>query len=121
VPITGATSASLILTNLQSTNAGASTVIVMNAAGNAITGDPVTLMVSTAGVNIALYAGVTIDGVVGYTYGFQSTTNLNNTNSWVGRTNVTLSTPAFLWQDTQPITMQPQSYYPVVPGPISIP
>ena len=47
-----------------------------------------------AGVNIALYAGyagVTINGVVGYTYGVQTSTNLANTNSWVGVTNITLS------------------------------
>jgi hypothetical protein len=109
------------LTNLQSTNAGSYTVVVVNSAGNATTSDPATLTVSTAGVNIALYAGVTIDGVAGQTYGIQSLTNLNNQNTWVGRTNITLPTPTFLWQDTQPITTQPQSYYRVVPGPISIP
>ena len=74
-------------------------------------------------VSIALYAGfpgLTIDGVVGQTYGVQSTLDLSNTNSWVGRTNITLTTPTYLWYDSQPAT-QPQTYYRVLPGPISIP
>ena len=121
MPVSGATAASLVLTNLQSTNAGSYTVVVFNATGNALTSAPATLTVDTAGVNIALYAGVTIDGVAGQTYGIQSLTNLNYPNTWVGRTNLTLPTPIFLWYDTQPTTAQPQSYYRVVPGPITIP
>jgi hypothetical protein len=73
-----------------------------------------------ASVSIALYAGVTIDGAIGLTYGIQSTLDLSNTNSWVGRTNITLTTPTYLWYDSQPAT-QPQTYYRVLPGPISIP
>ena len=71
-------------------------------------------------VSIALYAGVTIDGVVGHTYGVQSTTNLSNTNSWIGRANVTLTNATQLWYDSQS-ALQPKTFYRVVPGPILVP
>ncbi len=63
---------------------------------------------------------MTIDGVVGRTYGIQSTLDLNNTNSWVGRSNLPLTVPTALWYDSQPAT-QPQTYYRVLRGPIPIP
>ena len=85
-----------------------------------VTSSPAILTANPAGVSIALYAGVAIDGVVGQTYGIQSTTDLSNTNSWAGRTNITLTTPTFLWYDSQPAT-QPQHFYRVVPRPIPIP
>jgi hypothetical protein len=71
-------------------------------------------------VSLAFYSGVTIDGVVGLTYGIQCNTNLSNTNGWWGMVNVTLSVPKMLWFDMQPAN-QPQRYYRVVPGPIAIP
>ena len=73
-----------------------------------------------AGVGIALHAGVTIDGVAGKTYGIQYSTDLSNANGWRGMANVTLSIPTGLWFGVQPAS-QPQRYYRVVPGPISIP
>ncbi|MEI6078375.1 MAG: LamG-like jellyroll fold domain-containing protein [Verrucomicrobiota bacterium] len=120
IPISNATSASLVLNNLQSTNAGSYTVVVSDSAGNAITSNPGNLTVAVAGVNVGLYAGVVINGIVGQTYGIQSLTNFGS-SSWIGRTNITLATPTFLWQDTQPTTAQPNNYYRVVQGPISIP
>ena len=119
VQIPGATYSLLVLTNLQATNAGVYTVVVSDTVTN-LTSQPATLTINPSGVSIALYAGVTIDGVVGQTYGVQSTLDLSNTNSWVGRTNITLTTPTYLWYDSQPAT-QPQTYYRVLPGPISIP
>ena len=120
VAITNATSTTLTLTNLQLTDAGAYTVVATDTAGSVATSLPANLTVNPAGTSIALYAGVTIDGVVGQTYGVQSTLDLSNTNSWVGRANVTLTNATQLWYDSQPAT-QPQTYYRVVPGPISIP
>jgi hypothetical protein len=120
VPIANATNATLVLNNLQSTNAGSYTVVVTDSAGNAMTSNPANLTVNAAVVSIALYAGVTISGVVGQTYGIQSTINLNNTNSWAGMTNITLSTPSQIWYDAQPAN-QSQCFYRVVAGPISIP
>ena len=78
------------------------------------------LTVNPAGVSLALYAGITIDGVVGLTYGIQYSTNLSNMTGWQGMANVTLSVTPQLWFDLQPVT-QPQRYYRVVPGPITIP
>lgn len=118
--IAGATNCALSLTNLQFTNTGLYYVVASPATGNPLTSIPSSLTVSVAGVNIALYAGVTITGVVGNTYGIQSTTTIGDTNSWVGRTNVTLSTPSFLWYDSSPATF-PETFYRVELGPISIP
>ena len=78
------------------------------------------LTVNPSGVSLALYSGITIDGVVGLTYGIQCSTNLSNTNCWRGMVNVTLSTPTELWFDVQPAN-QARRFYRVVPGPISIP
>jgi len=118
--IPGATNATLVLTNLQMTDAGTYTVVVSDALGNAVTSAPAYLTVKPAGVAIALYPGVTIDGVIGLTYGIQATTTLSDPNSWFGVTNLTLATPVFLWYDSQPATA-PQRYYRVVPGPIPVP
>lgn len=120
-PILNATNSSLVLTNLQATNAGAYIVIVSDSGGNSVTSSPPAILtVNSAGVGIALYAGVTINGVVGQTYGVQFTTNLGNTNSWAGLTNLTLNVPQQIWYDSQPAS-QAQRYYRVVAGPISIP
>lgn len=57
---------------------------------------------------------------MGQTYGVQTTANLGNTNSWIGLTNLLLTTPTYLWYDSQSAT-QLHRYYRVLPGPISIP
>jgi hypothetical protein len=118
-PIGGATGSSLVLTNLQFTNAGNYSVVVTNSFGST-TSSNAYLTVNSAGVSVALYSGITIDAAVGLTYGIQYTTNLNHTNGWRGLTNVTLSGATGLWVDPQPATL-PQRYYRVVPGPITIP
>ncbi len=117
--IQDATNAMLVLTNLQVTDGGTFTAVVTDSYGS-VTSAPAYLTVNPAGVSIALYAGVTIDGVVGLTYGIQATTNLNQTNLWFGLTNVTLNQPVQLWYDSQPAN-QPRRFYQVLPGPIPIP
>jgi len=119
VTIAGATDSSLVLTNLQAADAGYYSVVVTNECGSN-TSSSAYLTMNPAGVSLALYPGVTIDGVVGLTYGIQYTTDLDNTNSWQGLANVTLSVPTMLWFDVYPATL-PQRYYRVVPGPIPIP
>jgi len=59
----------------------------------------VELVINPANISLGLYAGITIDGVVGYTYGIEYTTDLTNTNSWQNLTNVTLTQPVELWVD----------------------
>jgi len=117
--MSGATNDSLSLTNLQMTDAGAYAVVITNVYGTA-TSSPAVLTMNPAGVSFALYSGVTIEGVVGLTYGIQSSTDLGDPNSWRGIVNITLGAPSQLWFDTQPAS-QPRRYYRVVPGPISIP
>lgn len=75
---------------------------------------------NTATLSLALYPGLNIQGVVGLTYGIQYTTDLSNTNSWVGLTNITPTQSQQLWLDLRPATL-PHGYYRIVPGPISIP
>jgi hypothetical protein len=118
-PIAGATNAILTLTNLQFVDAGSYQVVVSNGMGT-VTSDQAVLTVNPAGVSLGMYAGVTIDGVVGLTYGVQYTTDLSNTNSWRGLANVTLGTSPQLWFDLQSVT-QRQRFYQVVPGPITVP
>ncbi len=118
-PITGAGDASLVLTNLQATNAGRYTVVVTNAAGS-ITSSNAYMTIYPSGVFVTLHSGITIEGAVGLTYGIRYSTDLSNTNGWQGLANVTLSAPTELWLDAQPATRQ-QRYYLVVPGPIPIP
>jgi hypothetical protein len=118
-PVVGASGSSLVLTNLQLTDAGNYSVVVTNAYGST-TSSNAYLTMNPAGVSLALYSGVTIDGVVGLTYGIQYSTDLSNTNGWRGMANVTLGTPTELWFDVQPAS-QSHRYYRVVPGPIPVP
>jgi hypothetical protein len=94
-------------------------VVVTNFVGS-ITSSPAILTINPAGVSIALYPGVRIDGVVGLTYGIQSNSNLANVSGWMGITNLTLTEPVEIWYDSQPASLK-QLYYRVLPGPISIP
>ena len=72
-------------------------------------------------VSIATYAGLTIKGVVGGTYGIQASSTLGAEDGWVGVANVTLTTASQLWYDSQSTSQQPRRFYRVVPGLISIP
>jgi hypothetical protein len=117
--IPNATNSALVLTNLQFTNAGSYSVVVTNDSGS-ITSNPANLTVDTADVAIALYPGLKIDGVVGLTYGIQYSTNLTNTNGWIGVTNLTFTQPTEIWYDAVPATLA-ERFYRVLPGPIPIP
>jgi hypothetical protein len=118
-PIGAATASSLTLSNLQMTAAGNYSVCVSNLAGSVVSSNAY-LTMNPAGVSLALYPGITINGVVGLTYGIQYNTDVNNTNAWRGAANITLGAPTQLWFDIQPLSY-PQRFYRVVPGPISVP
>ncbi len=117
--IQDATNQTLTISSIQFTNAGSYSVVIQNPFGS-VTNAPAQLVVNPAGVSIALHPGVRIDGTIGYTYGIQFTTDLSNTNGWIGVTNLTLSTPVETWYDPQPSTLA-KRYYRVLPGPIPIP
>jgi hypothetical protein len=118
VAITNATNATLTLTTIQAANAGLYSVVVTSPFGS-VTNAPAQVIVEPAGVSVALYPGVTIQGVVGYNYTIQSTPNLTDTNSWVTLTNLTLTQPTELWIDTNTDASLPanaQRFYQVLPG-----
>lgn len=71
-------------------------------------------------VEIATYAGVSITGMVGRTYGIQASTTME-ADRWFGVGNVTLTSATQIWYDTQSTAQQPKRFYRVVPGKISIP
>jgi hypothetical protein len=119
--IDGATNSVLAFPNVQTTDTGSYTVVVTDANNNTVTSQAANLTVNPAGVSIATYAGLTIDGVIGQTYGIQATTDLGGSGSWIGVANVTLTQPSQIWYDSQSTAQQPKRFYRVVAGPISIP
>lgn len=66
---------------VQLTDTGLYSVVVSSQWGS-VTNVPAQLVVNPANISLAMYAGVTIDGVPGYTYGIQYSTDLRDTNSW---------------------------------------
>lgn len=117
--ILNATNQTLDLSSIQFTNAGLYSVVVSSPLGS-VTNTPEQVVVNPAGVSIGIYPGVTVSGVVGYTYIIQSTSNLSNTNSWVTVATLTLEEPTQLWMDINnnaSLPGNPQRFYRVLPGP----
>jgi len=117
-PISGANSSSYALNGIQFTNAGLYSVVVSSAYGS-VTNAAYQVVVNPANSSIGLYAGVTIQGTVGYSYSIQSTTNLSDPNSWVTVTNITLTSPVEIWNDNSSDVLNPsnpQKYYQVLPS-----
>jgi hypothetical protein len=65
---------------------------------------------------IALYPGVTIEGVVGKTFAVQYTTDLDEPRTWTTLATITLASPKQLWYDTEPAA-QPKRFYRVIAAP----
>ncbi|MEI6607938.1 MAG: immunoglobulin domain-containing protein [Verrucomicrobiota bacterium] len=120
-PVEGATGITFTLPSVQTTDAGSYTVTVTDASSATKTSAVADLTVNPAGVSLATYAGLTIDGVIGQTYGIQATTDLNNASGWINVANCTLSQPTQIWYDSQSTTQNAKRFYRVVAGPISIP
>lgn len=109
--VDGATNSTLEFSSLQFSNSGLYSVVISSSYGS-VTNTPAQLVVNPANISLNLYAGITIDGTVGYTYGIEYTTNLQDPNAWQSLTNVTLSQPVELWVDTSvPATANPKRYY----------
>jgi uncharacterized repeat protein (TIGR01451 family) len=96
IPLAGATNASLSLTNLTGAEVGLYTVAVSNPAGTLLS-TPASLSV----INLNLYAGLLIDGLVSRTYRIDYSTDLSNTNNWTTLTNLVLQTTPYLFIDTE--------------------
>jgi hypothetical protein len=88
--------------------------------GSSTTNQSSTLAGLLPAASIALHAGVTVEGVVGFEYGIQFSSDLTEPKRWHGLANVILTAPKQVWYDPQP-ALNPQRYYRIVPGPISIP
>ena len=118
VAVAGATDATLNFTSIQATNGGLYSVVVSSPFGS-ITNVAAQVVVNPAGVSLGFSPTLTINGVIGYSYLIQSSTNLANTNAWVTLTNLTLSQPVELWVDTSVDASSPfysRYYYRVLPG-----
>jgi len=107
-PVSGATSVSLILCDLKLTDAGVYSVVACNKSGCTASSAAI-LTVNPAGVSLCMYAGLTIDGVVGRTYRIQYVPDLNQTN-WITLTDLTLSTSPQVWTDMNSCG-QPKRFY----------
>jgi hypothetical protein len=113
--ISWGTNSTLSFTNLALTDAGAYWVQVTNRCGS-MRSDPATLIVNPTGVSLGLYAGLTITGAVGKTFGIQYTMNLNT--NWTSITNITLAQPVQLWVDNSVnVVTQGKRFYRVVAVP----
>jgi hypothetical protein len=125
-PVAAATTASLALTNLQLTNAGAYVLQVTNVYGSASSSQAVLtvkvadLAISRSALGTQSVAALTIGGLANQTYGIEAATGLDQPGGWLGLTNLTLTAPTNVWRDPSPATL-PRRYYRVVPGPISLP
>lgn len=115
-PLAGATNATLVLAQAQVSDAGWYAVVVSSPWGS-VTNAPAQLVVNPANIGLGLYPGLTIEGMPGYTYEIQYSTDLRQTNGWMTATNLTLEAPVQLWIDTSVNVRAPgapQRYYRVV-------
>lgn len=118
-PIPWATNSTFTLTNLNFSDAGNYSVSISNAVAG-VTSVDASLIVNPAGVTLGLYPGLTIQGVVGRTYGIEFTTSVSNSNQWTTLTTMTLTNPVELFTDTNAdasLPSNPQRFYRVVPIP----
>ena len=119
IAIRNATNSMLTLTSIQLTNAGLYSVVVNNPLGS-VTNTPAQVVVNPAGVSLGMYPGVTVNGVVGYTYRIQRNADLTNPNGWTTVATLTLTEPQQLWVDVNVNAASPTNahqFYQVVPGP----
>ena len=117
LPISRGTNAILSLSGLALTAAGQYSVQVTNLYGSILSA-PATLTVNPAGVSLGLYAGLTITGAVGNTFGIQYTTSVTGAANWTTITNITLTQPVQLWVDTSVnVSAGTQRFYRVVVAP----
>jgi lysophospholipase L1-like esterase len=126
LPLPGATTTSLVMSNLPVASAGNYSLFVSNAYGVTLSA-PASLTVKVADFTLALpngggqqnQPGLTIVGLPGQVYGIQYAAGFAFPVNWIGLTNLVLTSPTNVWYDPQPAT-NPQRYYRVVAGPIPI-
>lgn len=111
-----ATNSSLVFPTVSITDGGSYySVIVSNDLGS-VTSSNAFLSVNPAGVSLGLYAGLTIEGAVGNTYGIQYATNASPTAIWISLDQITLAQTVQVWMDTNANVAagSPRRFYRVV-------
>jgi hypothetical protein len=98
VAIPQGTNSVLTFSSVQLSDGGLYSVVISSAYGS-ITNVAAQVIVNPANISLGVYAGITVDGVAGYTYGIDYTTDLTDTNSWIRLTNLTLTSPVETWVD----------------------
>jgi hypothetical protein len=99
VAVGGATNATYPIPSLQLGDAGQYSVTVSSGFGSTTNSPAQVVVYPPADVSLGIYAGVTIQGVAGYSYKIQYTTNLADTNAWIDATNITLQQSIQIWSD----------------------
>ena len=95
-PMPGQTNATLTLTNVQAASTGSYRAIVSNPSGSA-TSAPAVLIFSDPCLEIAMYAGVEVNGVRGGTYIVSYTTNPGDNAIWTPIATNTLTTAEWFY------------------------
>jgi hypothetical protein len=109
--VLGATNATIVYPTVQVSDGGLYSVVISSPYGS-VTNTPAQLVVNPANITLELYAGIVIEGVPGYTYGIEYTTDLTDTHSWQSITNVTLTQPIEKWADTSVnVLSSPKRFY----------
>ena len=93
----GATSSTLTLTNLVSSQAGVYTVVVTGVPNGQSLSASAKLVSSV--IDLQRYAGVTVHDVIGSQYRVEYTDNLEPSATWTVATNLTLTTSPQVWID----------------------
>ncbi len=107
--LVNATNACLIISNVQSNNAGYYSVAVANAFDTVLSSTN-SLTVTPVCVAIELYAGLTLtEGNPGQHYSIQFVSNIQDTN-WMTLTTVTQTVSGVFWLDPEPATRQRRFY-----------
>jgi hypothetical protein len=102
--ISGATNAALTVTNVSVTNVGLYTVTITNSTGSTTSAGAILTT-----VDIRMFAGIIINGVVGTNYSIQAISGLQATN-WATLTNIALPSQPYIFIDYSSIT-NPSQYY----------
>ncbi len=107
--IPDATRETYILSEVKLSDAGIYSVQVSNPSGTSIS-QGLILSVSPSEITVDLYPGLMVEGETGKTYEIQYTTNLAQTNQWIGLTNLTLIAHKQFWLDPQPARLEKRFY-----------
>jgi hypothetical protein len=102
--VSGATNASLTLTNVSPAEVGVYTVAITNSLGGLISNGAILTT-----VDIRMFAGIIINGAVGTNYTIQSTPALSPSN-WTTLSNIALPSLPYIYIDFSSITNPTQFY-----------